>query len=295
MTSKGKDATGTKRSISVGGKSLWTLTSPTVSEKGSVFQSAAIWPLSSEKQAVKALAALCLDSRFSGATCRMTGFRIVEPGKKGRIHKAYNDDGELNGGQRLLGTLTKEKVTNAGVIVVRWYGGVHIGQARFAHIAERTRYILNAIGHKPGQGAQHIWGTGITQFMGRKGPGNKNVGRDAEQGRATSKASGQTHSGTEGRHHELDYAVEQTASTPTKSNAICRIEESPAGGGRQGSGMKRKSIEASESRRCDARREAVAAAAEKRLKISNPSQAFSIGVDAGSKAEAATTAVILMD
>ena len=142
------------------GGNLWWNTSPAVTEKGSVFKAAAVWPLTTPEQAEAAIATIAADPMFTSADHRMTAYR-VEYSRAGKkvVGKAFDDDGEQHGGQRLLGALTKEKVSNAAVVVARWYGGVNIGKARFEHICERARWVLREAGHVTGQGVQHNWGS----------------------------------------------------------------------------------------------------------------------------------------
>ena len=53
-----------------------------------------------------------------------------------------NDDGEAGAGAVILKMLEREGVANRIVVVTRWYGGVHLGGDRFAHIVTCTRAFL---------------------------------------------------------------------------------------------------------------------------------------------------------
>jgi putative IMPACT (imprinted ancient) family translation regulator len=54
------------------------------------------------------------------------------------------DDGEAGAGAVILKMLTREGLTDHIVVVTRWYGGVHLGGDRFAHIVACTRAALAA-------------------------------------------------------------------------------------------------------------------------------------------------------
>ena len=56
-----------------------------------------------------------------------------------------NDDGEAGAGAVILKMLEREGVANRIVVVTRWYGGVHLGGDRFAHIVTCTRAALAAL------------------------------------------------------------------------------------------------------------------------------------------------------
>lgn len=56
-----------------------------------------------------------------------------------------NDDGEAGAGAVILKMLEREGVADRIVVVTRWYGGVHLGGDRFAHIVTCTRAALAAL------------------------------------------------------------------------------------------------------------------------------------------------------
>ena len=56
-----------------------------------------------------------------------------------------NDDGEAGAGAVILKMLEREGVANRIVVVTRWYGGVHLGGDRFAHVVTCTRAALAAL------------------------------------------------------------------------------------------------------------------------------------------------------
>ncbi|KZT51593.1 hypothetical protein CALCODRAFT_419606, partial [Calocera cornea HHB12733] len=72
----------------------------------------------------------------------------LKPGRTGlagpddfRVESASKDDGEQWGGKRILGIMEKEGVSDALVVVSRWYGGVLLGPVRFTHIEDCAREV----------------------------------------------------------------------------------------------------------------------------------------------------------
>ena len=59
----------------------------------------------------------------------------------------YDDDGESAAGGRLLRLLTLVGAENVLVVVSRWYGGVLLGPARFTHINNAARQLLDECGY----------------------------------------------------------------------------------------------------------------------------------------------------
>ena len=55
------------------------------------------------------------------------------------------DDGEAGAGAVILKMLEREGLSGQIVVVTRWYGGVHLGGDRFAHIVTCTRAALAAL------------------------------------------------------------------------------------------------------------------------------------------------------
>ncbi len=60
------------------------------------------------------------------------------------------DDGEAGAGAVILRMLEREALTDVIVVVTRWYGGVHLGGDRFAHVVTCTRSFLTAWRDQPG-------------------------------------------------------------------------------------------------------------------------------------------------
>jgi putative IMPACT (imprinted ancient) family translation regulator len=55
------------------------------------------------------------------------------------------DDGEAGAGAVILKMLEREGLVDRIVVVTRWYGGVHLGGDRFAHVVTCTRAALAAL------------------------------------------------------------------------------------------------------------------------------------------------------
>ncbi len=53
------------------------------------------------------------------------------------------DDGEAGAGAVILKMLEREGLTDHVVVVTRWYGGVHLGGDRFAHVVTCVRAWLD--------------------------------------------------------------------------------------------------------------------------------------------------------
>lgn len=62
------------------------------------------------------------------------------------IWKSDNDDdGEDGAGSRLAQLLQVRHCTNVLVVVSRWFGGIHLGPKRFAHITNAARLVLEQL------------------------------------------------------------------------------------------------------------------------------------------------------
>ena len=55
------------------------------------------------------------------------------------------DDGEAGAGAVILKMLERAELRNHIVVVTRWYGGVHLGGDRFAHVVTSVRAYLDAL------------------------------------------------------------------------------------------------------------------------------------------------------
>ena len=166
-------------------------------ERGSIFTAQIAYPISTAAQATAALALMRQEAHCGVADHNMTAYRLAGPKKGSKVTKAYDDDGEAHGGQRLLGCLTKLAACNVAVMVSRVYGGENIGKRRFELICERTTTLLDALGHVPGVGVAHAWGEGRTlggtpsataSAQGNSGGGKKRK-RSAEEEEAERRAA----------------------------------------------------------------------------------------------------------
>lgn len=56
-----------------------------------------------------------------------------------------NDDGEAGAAAVILKMLERAELHDHLVVVTRWYGGVHLGGDRFAHVVTSVRAYLDAL------------------------------------------------------------------------------------------------------------------------------------------------------
>jgi putative IMPACT (imprinted ancient) family translation regulator len=56
-----------------------------------------------------------------------------------------NDDGEAGAAAVILKMLERAALRDHIVVVTRWYGGVHLGGDRFAHVVTSVRAYLEAV------------------------------------------------------------------------------------------------------------------------------------------------------
>lgn len=124
--------------------------SDVVTEKKSVFLARAV-QVSSLAQAQAYLDYLtATDKKVAVATHNISAWRIKQK-KEGSSAGAeaaetqiqdYDDDGETAAGGRLLHVMQLMDVWNVLVVVSRWYGGIHLGPARFRLINDVGRDAL---------------------------------------------------------------------------------------------------------------------------------------------------------
>lgn len=57
----------------------------------------------------------------------------------------YDDDGETGAGKRLVALLQRMDAADVVVVVTRWYGGVHLGPARFRMINASAMSAVNRV------------------------------------------------------------------------------------------------------------------------------------------------------
>jgi putative IMPACT (imprinted ancient) family translation regulator len=70
--------------------------------------------------------------------------RVVENGSSSKIIIQHDnsDDGEVAAGPRLAQLLEFRQETATLLVVSRWFGGIHLGPKRFAHITNVARELL---------------------------------------------------------------------------------------------------------------------------------------------------------
>lgn len=86
----------------------------------------------------KFMSALRRDKRLAKASHR--SWALI--GREGALK---NDDGEAGAGIVILRELEREGLTGHVVVVIRWFGGKHLGGDRFRHVREATRIYLAAL------------------------------------------------------------------------------------------------------------------------------------------------------
>ena len=92
---------------------------------------------------------LTSSSKIQRATHNMYAWRIAETNpsegddyRRVVIKHDNDDDGEDAAGSKLAYLLDMRKDENVLVVVSRWYGGIHLGPKRFAHIVNVARQLL---------------------------------------------------------------------------------------------------------------------------------------------------------
>jgi hypothetical protein len=105
---------------------------------GSTFQGSKV-DVSDPENVIPALHAIYTDVRSARATHNIYAYRI----KVGQhVIEHFEDDGEYGAGRRLLALLQQMDICEQLVCVSRWYGGKHLGLARFDHITEAGKLVL---------------------------------------------------------------------------------------------------------------------------------------------------------
>ena len=83
--------------------------------------------------------------KVNQATHNMIAYRFQDP-STGRMVSDSDDDGEKGSGSKLASLLELTGAQDCIVVVSRWYGGVHLGPARFKWIAAVGRQGLEDAG-----------------------------------------------------------------------------------------------------------------------------------------------------
>ena len=85
------------------------------------------------------LADLRRNKRFAKATHNTWAAVLSDGGP------VKNDDGESGAGAVILKMIERAGLTDHIIVVTRWYGGVHLGGDRFAHVVTAVRAYLAAL------------------------------------------------------------------------------------------------------------------------------------------------------
>ena len=142
----------------------WTL-SDVVTEKKSVFLGRAARVESLEQAQAFLDHLTATDRKVAAATHNISAWRIRQKkasapdGESETVVQDYDDDGETAAGGRLLHVMQLMDVWNVVVVVTRWFGGIHLGPARFRLINDVGRDALVKGGftkdnHSPAESAE---------------------------------------------------------------------------------------------------------------------------------------------
>ncbi|KAI6207231.1 Protein IMPACT-like protein [Aphelenchoides fujianensis] len=112
---------------------------PCLEDRKSVFQAHFV-EIKSRDDAMAALAELKENAKIARATHNIYAYRCLTP--DGLEVADCADDGEDKAGARLLNMIRLMHVTDAMVVVSRWYGGIHLSTDRFRHICNLARELI---------------------------------------------------------------------------------------------------------------------------------------------------------
>ena len=110
--------------------------------------------VSSEQDVRDVLNELKKTRKIANATHNISAYRIAKENSQVVIQDC-DDDGENNGGSRLLHLLQILNVQNYLIVVSRWYGGILLGPDRFKHINNCARNLLKAANVIQDSGPKH--------------------------------------------------------------------------------------------------------------------------------------------
>jgi putative IMPACT (imprinted ancient) family translation regulator len=111
-------------------------------DRGSRYAASA-GPVTSREEIDRFLATLRTRRKFDKATHHSWAAVLTKGGP------LKGDDGEAGAGAVILKMLEREGLTDTIVVVTRWYGGVHLGGDRYAHVVTCTRAALLALRMAP--------------------------------------------------------------------------------------------------------------------------------------------------
>ena len=113
--------------------------SPTEKFKGNAFQGHSV-PVECQDDIVPALHAIYANPRVASAKHNVYAYRIKTA--NGYLEH-FEDDCEWGAGNKLLQMMRNEGVENMLVCSTRWYGGTHIGKARFDYCLKVAKIALH--------------------------------------------------------------------------------------------------------------------------------------------------------
>ena len=119
-----------------------------VTVKKSVFQAHVCSDVRSVEDVEIVMRVLLQNKKIREATHNILAYRISrrEEGRSEEFYQDSDDDGESAAGGRLLRLLVLADARDVVVVVTRWYGGVHLGPARFHVINSTAKTALESLG-----------------------------------------------------------------------------------------------------------------------------------------------------
>eukprot|EP00948_MAST-09A_sp_MAST-9A-sp1_P002649 g2649.t1 len=139
-------------------------------DRKSVFQAHIATNVSSVQQVDFLLSHLLRDRKIAKATHNIYAYRFIDSSTQ-RLVSSNDDDGETAAGRRLQELLHLMKVEQVFVVVSRWYGGIKLGPARFKHINNAARQLLETLageGKVRKEGGKDTQGTSMSSNQKRR-------------------------------------------------------------------------------------------------------------------------------
>ena len=117
-----------------------------VVEKKSVFQAHVCVGVKDVSEVAIVMDILNESRRVRAATHNILAYRVSRNDASKTFYQDHDDDGETAAGGRLLRLLVLADARDVVVVVSRWYGGIHLGPARFHVINACAKDALVALG-----------------------------------------------------------------------------------------------------------------------------------------------------
>lgn len=111
--------------------------------KQSTFQAHSL-QIQSKDQAAAALNAIYRNPELATASHRIYAYKLGIPGGETTVQSGYTDDGETEGGHRLMNLINIRNLTNVFICVTRLKEGPNIGKMRFKLIEKCAEELLSA-------------------------------------------------------------------------------------------------------------------------------------------------------